>query len=140
MRGGAFRSSMVVAAARSAARGVCRVDTSVANHKTLLLRLGGARRLASRPDGSFRTKKRFYESASAARIADEDGGGYAVQLDGRALKTPGKKNLVQVPTASLALALATEWDDQQDVVRMDAMPLMTLVCSALDLEERRREI
>ena len=90
---------------------------------------------ASRPDASFRDK-RFYESAAAARLSDADGGGYTVALDGRALKTPGKK-ISSVPTKSLAMALATEWDDQQDVVRTDAMPLYTLACSAIDLDEAR---
>ena len=45
--------------------------------------------------------KRFYKQAGTVPAA----GGYAVTLDGRLVKTPGKRDLV-VPSAALAAAVA----------------------------------
>jgi ATP synthase F1 complex assembly factor 2 len=39
------------------------------------------------------------------------GQGWVVMLDGRQLKTPGKNNLV-LPTQTLAMAIAAEWEYQ----------------------------
>ena len=83
--------------------------------------------------------KRFYREASAHGPDEE--GGYAVLLDGRAVKTPGKKTL-QLPTFALAEAIAEEWAAQGEEINPGAMPLMQLACSALDLlrEHRAHEI
>ena len=122
--------------------------------KQLAGRRGGClifkRAFASRPDASFRDTKRFYEAAAPGNMPEElveediessasTSRTHVVKLDGRVLRTPGGRNIVEVPSRSLALALATEWDDQQETVRAESMPLMTLVCSAIELDERRRK-
>jgi Chaperone required for the assembly of the mitochondrial F1-ATPase len=56
---------------------------------------------------------------------------YGVTLDGRLLKTPLGTTL-SVPSLPLALAIASEWDDQGTSIKPAQMPLMTLVCTTLD--------
>ena len=73
------------------------------------------------------TPKRFWKTAAA--VATD--GGFTVQLDGRAVKTPAKSLLV-VPTMALAQAIALEWDAQVDQVRPETMPLTRTANSAID--------
>lgn len=71
--------------------------------------------------------KRFYKQATAAPAE----GGYAVALDGKPMRTPGKAPLI-VPTAALAAALAAEWQAQTGEIDPLAMPLTRLVATAID--------
>ncbi|MEY4696923.1 MAG: hypothetical protein RIT14_1351 [Pseudomonadota bacterium] len=71
--------------------------------------------------------KRFWSAA----VAEPCDGGFAVRLDGRAVKTPAKTSLV-VPTQALAEAIAAEWDAQQGLVKPDTMPCTRAANSALD--------
>lgn len=71
--------------------------------------------------------KRFYKSASAAP-ADS---GFRIVLDGRGVKTPGKRDLA-VPSRALAEAIAAEWDAQGDLIDPATMPLTRIVNSAID--------
>jgi chaperone required for assembly of F1-ATPase len=84
--------------------------------------------------------KRFYEKAEAlpaasGQIAGSPRGaaarGWAVALDGRPVKTPGKHDLI-LPTAALAAAVAEEWQAQQGEVRPGEMRLTRLACRTLD--------
>lgn len=77
--------------------------------------------------------KRFYKQAEAVPAP----GGHAVMLDGRPVKTPGKRELV-LPNAVLAAALAAEWNAQEGEIRPDAMPLTRLACRTLDRPEEGR--
>ncbi len=72
--------------------------------------------------------KRFYKQAAAAPAE----GGYAVELDGRPVRTPAKAKLV-VPSRALAEAVAAEWQDQCEEVDPRAMALNSLVCTAIDI-------
>lgn len=72
--------------------------------------------------------KRFWTDASVA----EQEGGHAVLLDGRAVRTPGKRALV-VPTAHLAEAVADEWRGVEGEIHPDGMPLTGLANAALDI-------
>jgi ATP synthase mitochondrial F1 complex assembly factor 2 len=56
---------------------------------------------------------------------------FAVTLDGKIVKTPLGQTLA-VPSENLAWAIAAEWDSQENYLRPAQMPLMTLVCTALD--------
>jgi chaperone required for assembly of F1-ATPase len=71
--------------------------------------------------------KRFYTHAAAGPLAD----GQAVLLDGRPVRTPGRQILL-LPTAALAAAVAAEWDSQVDTVQPATMPLTQLASTALD--------
>jgi chaperone required for assembly of F1-ATPase len=68
--------------------------------------------------------KRFYRNAGV-------GEGGRILLDGRPVKTPGRRDLA-APTAALAEAIADEWNAQDDVIEPRAMPLTGLANAAID--------
>ncbi|MCA1909815.1 MAG: ATPase [Magnetospirillum sp.] len=74
-----------------------------------------------------KTMKRFHKQAGAAVVE----GGFAVQLDGRGIKSPAGRRL-EVPSHKLALAIAAEWDAQVDEIKPHTMPLTQLASTALD--------
>lgn len=78
--------------------------------------------------------KRFYKQASVA----EDGQGFAILLDGRAIKTPAKTALA-VPTQALAEAIAAEWDAQGETLDLQNMTLTRLANVAIDRTPDTRE-
>jgi len=71
--------------------------------------------------------KRFYERAEHA----EQTGGFAIHLDGRPVKTPGKAMLV-LPSEPLARAVAAEWAAQEKEINPASMPLTRISNSAID--------
>ena len=75
----------------------------------------------------WNTAKRFWKSAAVA----ETEGGFAIELDGRPLKTPAKTPVV-VPTRALAEAIAAEWDAQGEQIDPLSMPVTRRANSALD--------
>jgi len=76
------------------------------------------------------TAPRFYKKVEVVRV--ENGGGWGVALDGRALKTP-KRAALAVPSKSLAMAIAAEWEWQSgQSIRPFTMPLMALVATSID--------
>ncbi|MCA0873840.1 ATPase [Seohaeicola saemankumensis] len=72
-------------------------------------------------------QKRFWKSVSVA----PDDAGFAVELDGRRVKTPAKAALI-VPTSGMAEAIAAEWDAQQEVVNPLTMPFTRSANAAID--------
>lgn len=71
--------------------------------------------------------KRFWTSSAVVPVQ----GGWTVQLDGRAVKTPAKSLLV-VPTEALAQAIAAEWDAQLGEIKSETMPYTRTANSAID--------
>lgn len=71
--------------------------------------------------------KRFYTMASHKKQED----GYAIQLDGKDVKTPLGQNLV-APTQTLADAIVAEWAAQEEKVKPETMPLTQLLTTAID--------
>lgn len=71
--------------------------------------------------------KRFYTTVEI----ELRNGGWHVLLDGRPLRTPGKRP-VSVPVEALGAALAGEWDAQAEVIDPAAMPLTRIINTALD--------
>jgi chaperone required for assembly of F1-ATPase len=78
--------------------------------------------------------KRAYKKAEPVATA----GGYGVALDGKPLRTPGKRNLV-VPNEMLAAAIAEEWNTQTEEVRPTSMPMTRLATTAVDRVSPNRE-
>lgn len=71
--------------------------------------------------------KRFY-----AEVTVRQGeGGFAVELDGRPVKTPAR-NALAVPNAILAEKMAAEWRAQGEFIDPLTMPATRLVNTALD--------
>lgn len=71
--------------------------------------------------------RRFYKAATAG--ANDDG--FAVLLDGKPVRTPGRKPLA-VADRRIAEALAAEWAAQGEHIDPATMPLTRLVNAALD--------
>lgn len=71
--------------------------------------------------------KRFWETAQSV----ETEGGFAIELDGRRVKTPAKADLI-LPTAPLAKAVAEEWNEVAETIDPRAMPLTGLANAAID--------
>jgi chaperone required for assembly of F1-ATPase len=78
--------------------------------------------------------KRFYREVTIAPAEH----GHGVLLDGRPMRTPARQVLA-VPTASLAEAIAAEWRGQIETIRPDAMPLTRLASTALDRMPAQRQ-
>ena len=71
--------------------------------------------------------KRFYKTVSVEPVA----GGGAIRLDGRAVKTPARADLV-LPTPALGSAVAAEWEAQGETIDPRSMPLTGLANAAID--------
>ncbi len=78
------------------------------------------------PHGSL---KRFYKDVSIVAVAE--GSKYGINLDGKALRTPGR-NILLLPTEALANAVAGEWRAQTDYILPQSMPLTRLANVAAD--------
>ncbi len=82
-----------------------------------------AARRNMRPD----LRKRFYERAGVEQGED----GFRVLLDGRAVRTPARRELA-APSRAVAQAIAAEWAAQTDVIDPARMPLTRLANSVID--------
>ncbi|KKC26135.1 ATP12 family chaperone protein [Sphingomonas sp. SRS2] len=71
--------------------------------------------------------KRFYKTVSVEQLD----GGHAIRLDGRAIRTPARAELV-LPTSALGLSVAAEWDAQEENIDPRSMPLTGLANAAID--------
>ncbi|KXF77821.1 ATPase [Paramesorhizobium deserti] len=71
--------------------------------------------------------KKFYETVTVA----EGESGYSVHLDGKPVRTPGRRALI-LPTAAAAQIVADEFADQKDVIDPARMPATRLANTAID--------
>lgn len=71
--------------------------------------------------------KRFWKDVSV----EPEGGGWAIQLDGKPVRTPARAPLV-VPAEALANAIADEWRSVEETIDPRAMPLTGLANAAID--------
>lgn len=95
--------------------------------------------MAPKPGEDRKAKliKRFYTDVTV-EAADHDL--YAVLLDGRSVKTPGKSDL-HLKTLGLAEAVASEWRAQEEKIDPNTMPLTQIACTAIDrIADNRDEI
>jgi chaperone required for assembly of F1-ATPase len=76
---------------------------------------------------SLKPIKRFYSGVSVA----PGEGGFAVLLDGRAPRSPGRRPLV-LPTEALAEVVAAEWASQAETIDLVSMPATRLTHTVLD--------
>jgi chaperone required for assembly of F1-ATPase len=80
--------------------------------------------------------RKFYKNAEAVAID----GGFAVELDGKRLKTPAGRPWI-LPNEKLARAIAAEWHAQSETVIPATMPLMQLAATAYDhVPEARKDM
>ncbi len=71
---------------------------------------------------------RFYDTVA---VVPAEEGGWAVRLDGRAVRTPARR-LQIAPTQALAELVADEWRAQDEVIDLARMHAMRLLNAALD--------
>ena len=71
--------------------------------------------------------KRFWKEAAVVPAE----AGFAVELDGRPIKTPAKRLLV-LPTDGMAVAVADEWQAQEGVIKPATMPVTKTANAAID--------
>ena len=71
--------------------------------------------------------KRFYDQVATK----DEGGGSALLLDGKRVRTPGKAPFL-LPTTALAQAVAEEWRGQGERIDPQTMPLTRLANSVID--------
>jgi chaperone required for assembly of F1-ATPase len=82
---------------------------------------------AARRSARPHLRRRFYRKAQV----DEGAGGFAIRLDGRAVRTPAHRMLA-APTRTLADALAAEWNAQEELIDPRNMPLTRLANAIID--------
>ena len=71
--------------------------------------------------------KRFWKATAVV----PEGAGFAIELDGRRVKTPAKVTLL-LPTRAMADAVAVEWDAQEGVIDPEQMPVTRSANAAID--------
>lgn len=76
--------------------------------------------------------KRFYKDVAAGPVD----GGFVVTLDGRQVRTPGRKLPVIVPAAAIATTMAEEWSKQGEFIDPATMPMVRLINSAIESGEQ----
>lgn len=74
--------------------------------------------------------KRFWK---VAQVVEADGG-FAVELDGRPVRTP-LKSAMRLPSRAMAEAVAAEWDAQEGEIRPLTMPVTRAANAAIDKVE-----
>lgn len=72
-------------------------------------------------------RKRFYTAAEVAATAD----GFALTLDGKPVKTPGRRAVV-APVRAIAETMAAEWNAQGDTLDPLSLPMTRLANSVID--------
>jgi chaperone required for assembly of F1-ATPase len=85
-------------------------------------------RESARRGGRPKLRKRFY---SQAHVGAGEGGGFALLLDGKPVKTPARRALT-APTAPLAQVMADEWNAQAELIDPARMPLTRLASAVID--------
>jgi chaperone required for assembly of F1-ATPase len=80
--------------------------------------------------------RRFFTTVATTEVPE----GFAVTLDGKAMRTPGRR-LLAVPRRAIADALRAEWDGQVETIDPARMPLTRLTNSIVDgVADRRDEV
>ena len=82
---------------------------------------------AARKGANAELPRRFYKQAEVG----EQPGSFAVLLDGKSVRTPGRKPLV-VSKRTIAEVIAAEWAAQAGTINPATMPMTRLVNSAID--------
>lgn len=72
-------------------------------------------------------RKRFYQTVDVAETPE----GFSVRLDGKPVRTPGKR-LLAAPSREIADMIAAEWDAQTETIHPLSMPMTRLANSTID--------
>ncbi|MDR3509376.1 MAG: ATP12 family protein [Caulobacteraceae bacterium] len=88
----------------------------------------------SQSNDSLERPRRFYKEAARGPME----GGFAVLLDGRAVRSPSRARLI-LPNEALAALIAREWAGQGEYIEMGRMPATRLAYTAIDWIGDKRE-
>lgn len=78
--------------------------------------------------------KRFYKEVGVDHAPE----GFRILLDGKPIKTPGRRTLL-LPTQALALAIAEEWRGQGEEIVPISMPMLRMANTTLDGVSQTRD-
>ncbi|MBX9711682.1 MAG: ATPase [Xanthobacteraceae bacterium] len=84
-------------------------------------------REASRKSSRAPPRKRFYKDVAVSETPE----GFAIMLDGKPVRTPGKR-LLSAPVRELADVMAAEWAAQTETIDPLSMPTTRLANSTID--------
>jgi chaperone required for assembly of F1-ATPase len=84
-------------------------------------------REASRKSSRTELRKRFYKDVAVSETPE----GFAITLDGKPVRTPGK-HLLAAPVRALADIMAAEWGAQKEGIDPMTMPMTRLANSTID--------
>lgn len=76
-------------------------------------------------------RKRFYQKVDVVQHAGALNNHFAVRINSHLLRTP-LRNVLAVPSETLALAIAHEWDSQLHIIQPHTMPFMKLAATCID--------
>src|SRR3954447_12350194 len=79
-------------------------------------------------------RKRFYTSAGVSETPK----GFAINLDGKPVRTPSRR-LLAAPTREIADLIAAEWDAQKELIDPTTMPVTRLANTVIDAVTDRIE-
>jgi chaperone required for assembly of F1-ATPase len=82
--------------------------------------------------------RRFYKAVDVVEVPQAEGGGFAVQLDGRNVRGP-RGGRVVLPTRALADQVAEEWARQGETLDIAGMHATRLANTAIDSIPQARE-
>src|SRR3954471_5523590 len=80
-------------------------------------------------------RKRFYTSAGVSETPK----GFAIDLDGKPVRTPSRR-LLAAPTREIAELIAAEWDAQKELIDPTTMPVTRLANTVIDAVVDRIEV
>jgi chaperone required for assembly of F1-ATPase len=83
---------------------------------------------AARRSSRAPQRKRVYASAG---ISEAEGGGFAVTLDNRPIRTPSGR-IVAIPSREIAEAVAAEWEAQKETIDPLTMPMTRFANSVVE--------
>jgi len=87
---------------------------------------------------TIKGRRRFYKQVAVQALDGSGATKYEVQLDGRSLRTPGRRAM-HFDSQELAMAVALEWDAQApEGIEPATMPLMSLMSTWLDQTSQDR--
>jgi len=85
------------------------------------------------------TSRRFYKKVGVKSFELNGLDQWVVMLDHRVVKTP-KEVRLSLPSKSMALMIAFEWDAQEVNITPTSMPVMTIAATAIDIIPEKRKM
>lgn len=79
--------------------------------------------------------KRFYKDV---KVEEDSTGAFTITLDGKPVKTQNTGSVLSCACETLAAAVAKEWQDQEDEINPQVMPLTQIMSTVIDTTDEQR--